>query len=272
MSASNGAGQVDAPAVIVERIGKVGVVRLNRPTKLNSLNPDAIRQLRDGFAAHAVDDGVNAVLLEGEGRSFCAGGDQSGGGKKPEGAYGWYRFLAREANTLVRELVGFEKPVVAGVQGHVYGAGMALAMTADLVVAAADARFSTAYLKIANKPDFGTTYLLPRRVPSLSVAKDLIYTSRVVAADEALRLGLANRLVDTERLHEEALALATELADGPPQSLRVTKSILDRSLDSDLDTVLTMEAMAHGIVKVSKDHAEGVAAFFEKRSPTFTGE
>ncbi|HEY9414163.1 MAG TPA: enoyl-CoA hydratase-related protein [Pseudonocardia sp.] len=272
MSGSNGAGDSGAPSVIVERVGKVGIVRLNRPTKLNSLNPDAIKGLREGFVAHAIDDSVNAVLLEGEGRSFCAGGDQSGGGTKPEGAYGWYRYLARQANTLVRELVGYEKPVVAGVQGHVYGAGMALAMTADLIVAAADTRFSMAYLKIANKPDFGATYLLPRRVPSLSVAKDLLYTSRVVAADEALRLGLANRVVDTERLREEALALATELADGPPQSLRLTKSILDHSLDSDLDTVLAMEAMAHGIVKVSKDHAEGVAAFFGKRTPTFTGE
>ena len=78
MSGSNGAGEPGAPSVIVERVGKVGVVRLNRPAKLNSLNPDAIKQLREGFVAHAIDDGVNAVLLEGEGRSFCAGGDQSG--------------------------------------------------------------------------------------------------------------------------------------------------------------------------------------------------
>ncbi|MCF7550773.1 enoyl-CoA hydratase/isomerase family protein [Pseudonocardia sp. WMMC193] len=264
-----------APAVVVEREGRLGVVRLNRPTKLNSLDAEAIQGVRDGFAAHGADDAVTAVLLEGEGRSFCAGGDQSSGSQgagRPDGAYGWYCYLAREANSLVRQLVGFDKPVVAAVQGHVYGAGMSLAMMADVVVAAADVRFSTAYLRIANKPDFGATYLLPRRVPSLSVAKDLLFTCRVVEADEALRLGLANRVVDPGRLRAEARALAGELADGPPQSLRITKQILDRSLDCDLETVLAMEALGHGIVKVSKDHAEGVAAFFAKRAPTFTGE
>lgn len=276
VSATNGAAASDAAAVVVEREGRLGIVRLNRPAKLNSLNADVMRGVRDGFEQHGADDSVTAVLLEAEGRSFCAGGDQSGGSqgtaKRPEGAYGWYSYLAREASGLVRQLVGFDKPVVAAVQGHVYGAGMALALTADLVVAAADAQFSTAYLRIANKPDFGMTYLLPRRVPSLSVAKDLLYTCRVVEADEALRLGLANRVVERDQLRERARALAGDLADGPPQSLRVTKQILDRSLDSDLETVLAMEAMAHGIVKVSKDHTEGVAAFFEKRKPTFTGE
>lgn len=276
MSGGDGSCQESEAAVVVEKEGRLGVVRLNRPSKLNSLNAEVIQGIRVGFAAHSADDSVTAVLLEAEGRSFCAGGDQSSGSqgtvRTPEGPYGWYSYLAREANSLVRQLVGFDKPVVAGVQGHVYGAGMALALMADLVVAAADVRFSTAYLKIANKPDFGATYLLPRRVPSLSVAKDLLYTCRVVESDEALRLGLVNRVVERERLRAKARELAGELAGGPPQSLRVTKQILDRSLDCDLDTVLAMEAMAHGIVKVSKDHREGVEAFFGKRKPMFTGE
>lgn len=275
-SGTDGADQPDQPAVVVEREGKLGIVRLNRPAKLNSLNAAAFRGIQDGFAEHGLDDRVTAVLLEGEGRSFCAGGDQSGGSqgsaKRPEGAYGWYDYIDREAGDLVRQLVNFTKPVVAGVQGHVYGAGMALSLMADLVVAAQDARFSTAYLRIANKPDFGATYLLPRRVASLSVAKDLMYTCRVVEVDEALRLGLVNRVVARDELREKARELANELADGPPQSLRVTKQLLNRSLDSDLESMLAMEALAHGIVKVSKDHREGIEAFFGKRKPTFTGE
>lgn len=258
--------------VVLERVGDVGVVRLNRPERLNALDAATIGALRAAVATWAADDAIGAVLLEGAGRSFCAGGDQGDGAQPSRGAYGWYDYLAAEANGLVRELVGIATPVVAAVQGHAYGAGMCLALTADLVVAADDARFCLPYLRIGNKPDFGASYLLPRRVPSLSVAKDLVYTSRIVEAPEALRLGLVNRLVPAAELHDAGLDLAAELASGPPQALRLSKAILDRSLDSDLDTVLAMEAMAHGIVKVSRDHAEGVAAFRAKRRPTFTGE
>ncbi|GAA3238671.1 enoyl-CoA hydratase/isomerase family protein [Pseudonocardia petroleophila] len=270
MAAAGPAGS--GPPVVVESVGRVGVVRLDRPGKLNALDGPTISALRAAVARCAADDGIAAVLLEGAGRSFCAGGDQSGGAQPPRGAYGWYAYIAAEANALVRELLGMPKPVVAAVQGHAYGAGMCLALTADLVVAADDARFCMPYLKIANKPDFGASYLLPRRVASLSVAKDLIYTSRVVDAPEALRLGLANRLEPLAGMRSAALSLASDLAAGPAQALALSKAILDRSLDSDLDTVLAMEAMAHGIVKISRDHAEGVAAFFGKRPPTFTGE
>ena len=266
------AAEDEVPPVVVESVGRVGVVRLDRPGKLNALDGRTIGALRAAIARCAADDQVGAVLVEGAGRSFCAGGDQGAGAQPPRGPYGWYTYIAAEANALVRELVAVPKPVVAAVQGHAYGAGMCLALTADLVVAAEDARFCMPYLKIANKPDFGASYLLPRRVASLSVAKDLIYTSRVVEAPEALRLGLANRLEPPDGMRAAALGLAADLAAGPAQAMALSKAILDRSLDSDLDTVLAMEAMAHGIVKVSRDHAEGVAAFFGKRPPTFTGE
>lgn len=263
------------PTVVVERDGGVGIVRLNRPEVLNALDPATMRLLGAAFAELAADDAVRALLLTGEGRSFCAGGDQAPGAQPDRDAFGWYDYLATEIAGLVRGLVRFPKPAVAAVHGHAYGAGMCIAMACDLVVAARDARFAMVQTRIGNKPDFGGLYLLPRRVASLSIAKDLVLTAREVGAEEALRIGLANRLADGDgpaAAGPAGLALARELAAGPTLSLRMSKSILDRSAELDLDAVLELEALAHGYVKQSADHREGVAAFRERRPPRFTGE
>lgn len=140
-SAGNGSIAAAPPSVVVEREGRLGIPLLNPAGNLNSLNADVMRGVRDGFEQHGADDAVTPVLLEAEGRSFCAEGDQSSGSqgtaKLPVVTYEWCSYLAREASGLVRQLVGCDKPVVAAVQGHVYGAGIALALTADLVVRAA---------------------------------------------------------------------------------------------------------------------------------------
>ncbi|MBX6377508.1 MAG: enoyl-CoA hydratase/isomerase family protein [Clostridia bacterium] len=247
------------------------MLRLNRPEVLNALNDAMFADLLRALDELEADAAVRAVLVTGEGRSFCSGGDVGAMTDERTG-YQWYRYMSYRVGRLVQTLVNFPKPTVAAVNGHAVGAGMNLALACDLLVAADDARFSQIFVRVGLKPDFGGLYLLPRRVLSLPLAKELVFTGRMVDAEEALRLGFVNRVVPRERLLDEALALARQVAEGPAQAIQLSKAVLNRSLELDLDAVLQFEAMTHGFVKQSRDHREGVQAFREKRPPRFTGE
>jgi 2-(1,2-epoxy-1,2-dihydrophenyl)acetyl-CoA isomerase len=166
--------------------------------------------------------------------------------------------------------VDFPKPTIAMVDGYAVGAGSNLALCCDLVVASDRAKFGEPFWKIGLVPDGGGTWLLPR-VIGMARAKELIFTADVIDAAEAARIGLVNRVVPVAELATATRALAERIAAGPPAVLAMAKHMVNRAATSDLAAALDLEAYSQGIALASEDHQEGVAAFFEKRPPRFTG-
>lgn len=259
--------------VLFEKEATVATIALNRPNRLNAFDGGLHRDLHAALDDAASDDEVRCVVLRGEGRGFSAGADLRGedlvreNGEPPDlGEY-----LRRTFAPTVEKIMGMEKPVVASLHGPVYGAGLGLALACDLRVAAESATFSVAFVKIGLMPDAGVTYLLPR-VIGLGRAMEMSLLGDAVDAEEAYRIGLVNRVVPDEKLAGETTALANRLANMPTRALSATSSALGASFDGDLQTALEREAEGQTSLGYTADHTEGIAAFFEKRDPYFTGK
>ena len=252
----------------VEVDGPVATLTLDRPDSLNALTVPVKVALREALESLAADRSVRAVILTGAGRAFCAGQDLAER-EQPDAAP--LEVEVRERyNPIIRALRSMGQPVIAAVNGVAAGAGASLAFACDIRLAAEDARFVLAFGRIGLVPDSGATWFLPRLVGPAKAA-ELALIGDPVDAAEALRLGLVSRVVPGDRLMAEARALADRLAAGAPLALSLTKGALQRSLTIDLDEALEGEAKLQGIAGASADHAEGLAAFREKRPPRFTG-
>lgn len=209
---------------------------------------------------------MRALLLTGAGRAFSAGQDLTEfGDRKPD-----YEAHLRRYNRVVEALSGLEKPLVVAVNGVAAGAGMSLALWGDLRLAAVGASFTTAFVRIGLVPDSGLSFLLPRLV-GLAKAQELLLLSPRLSAEEALALGLVHRVVPAEKLMEEALSLAKELAQGPTRAYALTKKLLLETYRLSLTEALALEAVLQGQAGQTQDHEEGVRAFREKRPPRFQG-
>ena len=255
--------------VLVEQANGIATVTLNRPEARNALNLEMREELEDALRGLEADPGVRVLVLRGAGEHFCAGGDvKLMQAHRMTAVEGQRRVEAM--NRAVLALAAFRTPTIAMVDGYAVGAGCNLALACDLVVASDRARFGEVFARIGLIPDGGGVYLLPRRV-GLAKAKELCFTADVVEAAEALQIGLINRVVPGGELAAETLALARRIAQGPPRVHAMTKSLLNRSLALDLETSLAWEALVQGLMIESEDHREGLAAFFEKRPPRFTG-
>jgi 2-(1,2-epoxy-1,2-dihydrophenyl)acetyl-CoA isomerase len=264
-------GRVEAmtDGLRVEVDGAVATLTLDRPTALNALTVPVKDALREALESIATDRAVRAVILTGAGRAFCAGQDLAER-EQPDAAP--LEIEVRERyNPIIRALRSMGQPVIAAVNGVAAGAGASLAFACDLRIAAEEARFIPAFGRIGLVPDSGATWFLPRIV-GWAKANELALLNDPVDAAQALRLGLVSRVVPGDQLIPEAHALADRLADGPPLALALTKGALERSLSIGLDEALEGEAKLQGIAGASADHAEGLAAFREKRPPRFTGE
>jgi 2-(1,2-epoxy-1,2-dihydrophenyl)acetyl-CoA isomerase len=188
----------------------------------------------------------------------------------PGQSTGLGRMLRATYNPLILRLRAIEKPIIAAVNGVAAGAGLSLALACDLRVASAEARFTSAFNRIGLVPDSGSTYLLPQ-VVGVGRALEMAWTGRAVDAEEALRIGLVQRVVAAERLMDEAQALAAQLAAGASKAMGLTKRAMYRALSLDLESVLDYEAGLQEAAARTADFREGVAAFREKRPPRFTG-
>ncbi|HXA30145.1 MAG TPA: enoyl-CoA hydratase-related protein [Candidatus Angelobacter sp.] len=266
--------EVSSQVLAVERSGGVLRLTLNRPQRLNALDDELLDALGAAMVVARDDDLVRAVLITGAGRGFCAGADLTGnrlsgdGGSADRGS-AVRRTLQRLYAPLILGIRELEKPVVAAVNGVAAGAGMSLALAADLRVCAESASFIQAFVRIGLVPDAGSSFFLPRLV-GMAKAAELAMLGEAVGAAEALRIGLVNRVVADELLLSEGLALASRLAEGP-RSVGLAKRALNQSLASDLRAQLGHEEDLQALALASDDAVEGVAAFLQKRPAEFRG-
>ncbi|MEI6440107.1 MAG: enoyl-CoA hydratase-related protein [Alphaproteobacteria bacterium] len=253
-----------------ERRGHVAIVTLNRPEKLNAINEDLRRDLAAALGAAREDDEVRAVVLTGAGRGFCSGADLTGVPPTPQNDQNTKLDEVGWVGPWARLFHDFDKPLIGAINGVCAGAGMSAALGCDVRIGAAGARFKTTFVERNLSPDSGMSWLLPRIV-GYAKAADLIFTSRMVEAEEALSLGLLNRLVEGD-LIEAAVAYADQMTQWPPLAVRMAKKVLQNNQDADLEHALKYESVGLGISRRAvNDSRESAASFAEKRKGIYTG-
>ena len=249
----------------LERAGHVATITLNRPERLNALSRQLVAEIHTVLDEIAAESDIRAVILTGEGRGFCSGTDVS-------------QVLASLDEPAPSEeptvsasphLRRIPQPVIAAVNGVAAGAGLSLALASDIRIASEEARFSSIWVKRSLVPDSGAGYTLPRLVGH-GVAMEMSLTGNIYDAQWALRMGLVNRVVPAEKLMEEALALANDIAANPPLAVRSVKWLL-YELDQNLEEILPREHAANAPSVGSEDRKEAVRSFMEKRQPVFKG-
>ena len=256
---------------------RVATITFARPDVLNAMTVDLIAETITALDTAAQDDGVRAIILTGEGRAFCAGGDvrrlgdRSTGGEEPLPPTAFdRRAWLRRTQRMIVAVHQVEKPIIAAVNGVAAGGGFDLACASDIRVASERATFCEVFAKIGLFPGTGGTYFLPRIV-GVEKALEWIWTADTIEAEEALRIGLVGRVVPHEELMSTATELARRLAAGPPLAIALGKAAVYRGMDSDFNAALDYASTAEAITLSSQDHVEGINAFREKRSPTFEG-
>jgi enoyl-CoA hydratase/carnithine racemase len=250
-----------------ELAGTVLTLTLNRPDSLNALTGDLRSELRDALTAARRDAGIRSVVITGAGRAFCAGADLRAG--SAERAF--RARLTREYNPLIRAIRDLPKPVIGAVNGVAAGAGASLALACDIVVASETARFVPAFYRIGLVPDSGLARTLVRGLGRHRALKILI-GDEPLSATEAHALGIVAEVVAADELPAAAARWAQRLAAGPTIAFGFTKRLLNAAEDDDLARSLEREAGLQEVAGRSEDHAEGVAAFAEKREPRFRGQ
>jgi enoyl-CoA hydratase/carnithine racemase len=260
----------------LDRVDTIAVLTINRPESLNALGEPG-----DGAAFEAACDEINAdrsircAILTGAGRAFSAGGNVKAMQAR-EGAFAGSPIEVRQGyrgniHRIARGLYGLETPLIAAVNGPAIGLGCDVACFADIRIASETAKFGVTFLKLGLIPGDGGAWLMPRTI-GMSRAAELLFTGDVVDAPTALSWGLVSRVVAGDQLMAEAQALASKIAQQPPQALRMAKLLLRQGQTATYDAVLELSAAAQALMHHTADHEEGVAAILEKRAPKFTGD
>lgn len=256
----------------LERSGGVTTVTLNRPDKLNALTFESYADLRDLLAELPHRDDTRVLVLRGEGKGFCSGGDVDEIiGETLRMAPDDLLAFTRMTGEVVKVMRECPIPIIAAIHGTAAGAGSVLALAADFRVVARSAKFAFLFTKVGlSGADMGAAYLLPRLV-GLGHATKLLMLGDAVDAEQADRYGLVSELVDDDALDDTVAALAARLAGGPSFGYAQTKALLSRELDMSLSGALELEAMTQALLMNSKDYAEFHAAFTAKRAPEWQG-
>ncbi len=241
-------------------------IALNRPEVLNALDLELLDELADALAGPAAEPGVRAVMLTGAGRGFCAGADL--GATRMDADIG--TLLERHYHPVVRGIAALSKPVVAAVNGVAAGAGLSLALACDVRYASQSAAFVLGFTGIALALDAGASFYLPRLIGT-GRAYEMALSNRKVAADEAFALGLAERVLPAEGFEEAVFDAVAALAAGPTAAFGLIKAELSAATTNGLEAQLAFEARSQAAAAATRDAAEGIAAFSEKRPPRFEG-
>lgn len=252
--------------ILVERNRGVVTVTLNRPERLNAITRSMWPQLTAQFSEIAANPDDRVLVVTGAGGAFCSGADLGGGGGENRHSL----TLMREVGNAALALHRIPKPTVARVDGVATGAGLNLALACDLVVATDRSRFSEIFARRGLTVDFGGSWVLPRIV-GLHRAKELVLLAEILSADEALSMGLVNRVVPEDQLDAVVTGWTEKLLAGPPLALSMSKVLLNNSFEMSLDQALESEAQAQSVNSASADAREAMRAFVEKRPPEFAG-
>ncbi|CAB3744170.1 1,2-epoxyphenylacetyl-CoA isomerase [Paraburkholderia sediminicola] len=261
---------LEAAPILVRKADGVAEIVLNRPPSMNALTVEMARQLSAACAAIAADSTTRAVVLRGAGRGFCVGADVRLFGQDMDSAPLISDQMIEALNEAVILLGEMPQPTIASLQGPVAGAGVSLALACDIAIAARNVSLNAAYTRIGTCVDVGISWHLPRIV-GLRKATEILLQGDAIDAEEAMRLGLVNTLVQADELESETMALAQHYAHGPTRAFRTVKQLLKRSFDKSLREQLEDERRGFGACATTSDFREGVHAFLGKRAPLFTG-
>ena len=260
------------PVLLETKHDGIASLVMNRPDRLNALNNELTTALNDALGRIAEDESVRVVVITGAGRAFCAGGDLALIGKgRTTGSTQSLEPLLRSGMQAVLRMRTMSQPVIAAVNGAAAGAGMNIALAADIRIAAEEAAFGQNFAKVGLFPDFGGTYFLPQLIGPAKAA-ELFYTGDMIDAKAALRLGIVNQVVPGEQLEAEVKALAQKIMQGPPLAIQAVKKALFGSEKKKLAEALEHEVQEQVRCYLSEDCSEGIRAFFEKRAPQFRGK
>jgi 2-(1,2-epoxy-1,2-dihydrophenyl)acetyl-CoA isomerase len=248
----------------------LATIELTRPEKLNAFNAQMFNELADAVTRAAEDPGIRVVLVKGQGRAFSSGIDVLLLGQLSGTRGARFRAFAKTAQRPFEALALMEKPTIAAVQGHALGAGFQLALACDLRIVADDVEFAALEVRFGIIPDLGGPHRLARFLGA-PLAKELIWTGRTMGAEEAQRVGLANRVVPADALDQEAETYARTLVASPPIPVSLTKSLINRAPETPLEASLEQQSQAQAACVETEDHREAVEAYLEKRTPRFTG-
>jgi 2-(1,2-epoxy-1,2-dihydrophenyl)acetyl-CoA isomerase len=254
----------------VETVGSTAIVTLNRPKQRNALDMPLREALAEAVPKLRDDPRIRAVVLTGAGGHFCAGADVKLLAEVQQGARDVFegRERVRRFRLWFDELIDLEKPVIAAVEGTAAGAGLSLALAADLIFAAPSARFCAVFARVGYVPDMAAMYLLPRAI-GLAKAKEMVFSARTVGAEEAFGIGLVHAMHPATSLRAAALATAERFAAAPAGALGLAKQMMNRAFESDRRIVFEYEAMAQSLCRESAFHREAVARFVGKEPPLY---
>lgn len=252
--------------ILVEKDGHVAIVTLNRPKALNALNSETLEDLNKALDYLKEENDIYSVILTGAGgKAFVAGADISEMKDLNEEQGKEFGILG---NKVFRKLENLNKPVIAAIPGFALGGGCELAMACDIRIASEKAKFGQPEAGLGITPGFGGTQRLPRLVGE-GKAKELIYTGTVIKADEALRIGLVNKVVEHDSLLEEAMKMANLISANAPIAITLCKDAINRGMQVDIDKAINIEAEDFGKCFNTEDQKEGMTAFLERREKNF---
>ncbi|MGA7161299.1 MAG: enoyl-CoA hydratase-related protein [Bacteroidota bacterium] len=254
--------------LLASTVNSVLTITLNRPESYNALNEGMKKELNDAFKQAEKDDSVRCIVLRGAGeKAFCSGQDlkeHSSAGRSLKES------LEKSYNPLIRKMRTLEKPIVGMINGVAAGAGLSIALACDMRIMSDTAKLIEVFIRIGLVPDSGSHWFLPRLV-GMAKAFEYAATGRDIDAAEAERVGLVNRVVHASELEKSVIDIAEKLAAAPTRSIGLIKRTLNKSLASDLDSLLEYEAVIQEIASNTEDYREGVKAFLEKREARFKG-
>ena len=254
--------------ILYEKKENIGYITLNIPDKLNALRQEMKDELATLLREIRYDRELRAVIITGAGRAFCAGGDVSTMGDKQKHNDGRERMRLR--CDWIRELFHLEKPVIAAVNGYAFGGGLSIALLSDFIICSDKGSFQASFINIGLIPDSGAAWGLPKRV-GIGKAREICYTGRTVKAQEALEIGLADKVVPADELMDAATEFARKLAAGPTYSIGLTKALLNRTYENSFNDYLDHEVGYQAAAYQTADHCMAVKAFLEKTDKNFIG-
>ncbi len=259
----------DAAPILIQRDGAIATLTLNRPTRLNAVSRPLYDSLIEALTRLSAEADTRVVVITGAGRAFSVGADLKAHGQTEPTLEERREYIAtaQRANRLLQTV---PKPVIAAVNGHAIGAGLELALSCDLIIAAREAKLRLPEIALGTFLGGGVTYTLPQRV-GLAKAKELVFLATFIEGDEAERLGLVNRSVPSAEVLETAMSVAGQLAAMAPRPLALAKRLFDRAGVLDREVMLGEEGQALLDCMQTRDWREGVDAFHERRQPRFTG-